>query len=459
VVEALLRREGMGVSENALLARARGYLLRGAVLAALTLLMTLLYASAAWADTFTVTNLNDSGTGSLREAINDAEARAGADEIVFADGVSGTITLRSMLPSANDCVIDELVINGGGDVTVSGNDAVPVLWVCSDPLILRNLTITDGLGSPEFGFGAGSIVNFGRLKVINSTFSGNGPVVGASGDDFPSGAIQNGGFDATLDVINSTFSGNNSSESGAGINNECGTVDVSGSTFSGNSAEWNGGAIVSGICQDFFPGDLTITNSTFSGNSANLGGGALSSSGALEVNNSTFSGNSAPEGGAISASVSFGPTRFIVRNTIVANSTSGDNCSLFETGIPITDGGYNIDDDGSCGLTQATGSLPNTNPLLDPAGLSDNGGPTQTIALQPESPAVDLVGQEVCPPPNTDQRGVERPQGEACDSGAFELVQGPQTKADCKKGGWEEFGFKNQGRCIASLQKKQSTNG
>jgi hypothetical protein len=68
---------------------------------------------------------------------------------------------------------------------------------------------------------------------------------------------------------------------------------------------------------------------------------------------------------------------------------------------------------------------------------------------------VDLVGQDACPPPETDQRGVERPQGESCDSGAFELVQGPQTKADCKKGGWEEFGFKNQGQCIASLQKEQ----
>ena len=68
-------------------------------------------------------------------------------------------------------------------------------------------------------------------------------------------------------------------------------------------------------------------------------------------------------------------------------------------------------------------ALSNTNPLLDPAGLKDNGGLTQTIALQPDSPAVDLVGQSACPPPTTDQRGVGRPQEEACDSGAFELVQ------------------------------------
>jgi hypothetical protein len=96
---------------------------------------------------------------------------------------------------------------------------------------------------------------------------------------------------------------------------------------------------------------------------------------------------------------------------------------FFGYGFTIRDGGYNIDSGTSCGFTQATGSLSNTNPLLDPAGLQDNGGRTQTIALQPDSPAVDLVGQGACPPPTTDQRGVGRPQEEACDSGAFELVQ------------------------------------
>ena len=102
-------------------------------------------------------------------------------------------------------------------------------------------------------------------------------------------------------------------------------------------------------------------------------------------------------------------------------SASGHNCSGFE----ISDGVCNIDSGTSCGFTQATGSLSNTDPLLDPAGLQDNGGRTQTLALQPDSPAVDLVGQGACPPPTTDQRGVGRPQEEACDSGAFELVQQP----------------------------------
>ena len=92
------------------------------VLTMFTLVLAVHYASPAWADTFTVTNLNDSGPGSLRAAINAAEANAGADEIVFANGVSGTITLASTLPTVTDSA--GLMIDGGGDVTVSGNDAV-----------------------------------------------------------------------------------------------------------------------------------------------------------------------------------------------------------------------------------------------------------------------------------------------------------------------------------------------
>ena len=150
--------------------------------------------------------------------------------------------------------------------------------------------------------------------------------------------------------------------------------------------------------------DSTISNNRVS---ASGGGIGIFDAGTLEVTNSTISGNSATFRGSGIHLVdnSVGAT---LRSSIVANNTSGDNCSLVTT---LTDGGYNVDDDGTCGFTQATGSLPNTDPLLDPEGLRNNGGPTKTIALQPESPAVDLVGQEACPPPNTDQRGVARPQG------------------------------------------------
>ena len=91
----------------------------------------------ARAASFTVSNTNDSGPGSLRQAILDANATAGADVITFS--ISGTITLGSTLPTIND----DLTIDGTGqNVTVSGNDALQVMWVTSGKkLNLSALTI------------------------------------------------------------------------------------------------------------------------------------------------------------------------------------------------------------------------------------------------------------------------------------------------------------------------------
>jgi hypothetical protein len=104
----------------------------------------------------------------------------------------------------------------------------------------------------------------------------------------------------------------------------------------------------------------------------------------------------------------------------VANSPSGGDC-FKRPNDPITDAGYNLVEDGSC-ITDATSF--SGDPLL--GDLADNGGPTQTHALLTGSPAIDAGpptdGDPIaCPPPDTDQRGVSRPQGSACDIGAFEL--------------------------------------
>jgi hypothetical protein len=115
-----------------------------------------------------------------------------------------------------------------------------------------------------------------------------------------------------------------------------------------------------------------------------------------------------------------------LKSTILANNSG--NCSQTGYGTFISDG-YNLSDDGSCSgsLTQPTDKN-NTPAGLDPKGLQNNGGPTQTIALLPSSPAVDAIPVANCTdtngnPVSTDQRGVSRPQGPNCDIGAFELVQ------------------------------------
>jgi hypothetical protein len=104
-----------------------------------------------------------------------------------------------------------------------------------------------------------------------------------------------------------------------------------------------------------------------------------------------------------------------VTGTIVASGTGGRDCA----GTLGEDQGYNLDGDDSCGFTRAT-DITNTDPLLGP--LANNGGPTQTMALLPGSPAIDKGGTAANGCLATDQRGVTRPQGPACDIGAFEAV-------------------------------------
>jgi hypothetical protein len=101
--------------------------------------------------------------------------------------------------------------------------------------------------------------------------------------------------------------------------------------------------------------------------------------------------------------------------------------SIFVTPLPVSDQGYNISDDNSCAFS-AVGSLNNTDPLLDPAGLANNGGPTDTIALLSGSPAIDAIPLDSCidqdgNPLTTDQRGFPRPDAEeqVCDIGAYEF--------------------------------------
>jgi predicted outer membrane repeat protein len=151
-----------------------------------------------------------------------------------------------------------------------------------------------------------------------------------------------------------------------------------------------------------------VKNSRLSSNGA-ADGGAINNYGTVTVSNSTFSGNSATSyGGGIRT---YGGTGTL-KNTIVANSPAGGNCSG-----AITDGGGNL----SYPDTTCPGM--NRDPKLGP--LQDNGGPTHTMALGPSSAAIDAADDAVCaaaPVNNLDQRGITRPQGPHCDIGAFEVA-------------------------------------
>src|SRR5262249_9305273 len=214
----------------------------------------------------------------------------------------------------------------------------------------------------------------------------------------------------TVNISNSTFANNSALSRGGGIDNR-GTVSISNSTFSGNSTGAEGGGL-------FTFGTLSINNSTFANNSAGNRGGALCNGGTVSISNGTFSGNSAGEGGGITNGCSPGggpSSKVSVGGSIVATNAGG-NC-VNEAGT-ITSQGYNLESGSDCGFT-GTGDLQNTDPKLASA-LASNGGATQTLALLDGSPAINKIPTSACTLA-TDQRGVSRPQGPACDIGAFEF--------------------------------------
>jgi hypothetical protein len=147
-------------------------------------------------------------------------------------------------------------------------------------------------------------------------------------------------------------------------------------------------------------------------------GGASCNGGTLTISNSTFSGNVARRhrGGGI---FNLNGATVALQNSIVSNNT-GRNCSG-----TMTSNGYNLSSDGTCGFN-STGDLNSTDPKLGP--LQNNGGPTQTMALNPESPAVDAGNPSGCVDGQghllkTDQRSEPRPDKEdsgGCDMGAYE---------------------------------------
>ena len=357
-------------------------------------------APVSGAGTLTVTNCHDSGAGSLRAEI--ASATAG-DTVNFFVSCPATspITLASTLD-----INTNLDISGPGTtrLVVSGNNAVEDFSVASGvTATVSGITIEKGVGGTVDGVGyGGGINNEGMLTVSGSTLSANS-------SDFIGGGIVNDG--GTLSVTDSTLAGTGTAlttpcqappRTTVGVDNG-GTMAITGSTFRQRAGGTQYGG---GIEND--NGTLTLTISTLYGNTAAAGGAIynLYDAGAVAMVASTLSNNSGPAIYNVQGTVS-------AKATIVANSTPSGGCEGDGT---FTDLGYNLNDDGTCQFTTST-SLPDTPSGLDPAGLQNNGGPTQTIALEPGSAAIKhITNAAFCLP--TDQRGysVTVP----CDIGAYD---------------------------------------
>jgi hypothetical protein len=311
------------------------------------------------------------------------------------------------------------IIGSGAKTTIIDAEGLQaqVAVVGSEPRVPSTLSGMTFRNGDVVANGGGGIYNcFSTLTVIDSIITGN-RVRGGPGIFPYGGGIYNCG-NATLTLINTTVSDNNA-EFGGGICNG-GMLTIINSTFSGNVArKQKGGAIAN-------YGTLTLTNSTLTGNSSStegraggiLNGGLFQSSGFLLIRNSTISGNVAAEDEGVGIFNVNGSTAEL-KNSIVANHAGG-NCHGAMTSF-----GYNLSSDDSCNFS-GPGDLNNTEPLL--GLLQSNGGPTDTMALLPGSPAIDGGNPDGCTTAGgkllkTDQRGMPRPDREdktGCDIGAYE---------------------------------------
>lgn len=290
-----------------------------------------------------------------------------------------------------------------------------------------------------------------RVFDVAAVSGGLTPTVSISGTEIAGGDanLSNGSFggdirNAGVLTLSDDWITNGFACSGGGVGNSSGTLTIERSLVSDNHAACGGGD--SGGVENFgapgtpdLPGHLAIDDSTIANNDARLVGGVFSwndSNNTVSIVNSTIAGNAArdePSGGprGPGGGLGLGDGIARVRDTILAGNveitggmTTQSNCA---PGPGITSLGRNIDSGTDCLLSDTLAGeadQANTNPMLGP--LQNNGGPTMTLALAPGSPARDKVPDSGAGCPGTDQRGVPRPQGPACDIGAFELQVPPR---------------------------------
>lgn len=333
-----------------------------------------------------------------------ASAMAATIEVTSnADDDAGALcTLREAISSMNTAILsgDCEYYNGMGTfglnnrILFNSGLAGQTIELAGSELVLGFRGQIDGSTASGITIDANQL---DHVFTVNTDVSMNDLTLTGAAGDF-GGAIAV--FDSQLHLENMTITGNSASR-GAGIYLAAeSSLTLANSTVHGNSSNRFGG----GILADY--ASVEISNSTISGNTSSREGGGLHlrNGSTAEINNSTFSENFGSTGGAIFLSNSSAS----IKNTVLANSTGGGDCSP-----TLTSDTASIIEDGTCANLARS-----IDPRLGP--LADNGGPTLTHALRPTSPARDSGILADCE--TFDQRQQLRDDGDGnCDVGAIEF--------------------------------------
>jgi hypothetical protein len=413
---------------------------------------------------------------SLRDAVAEANASAGADTIVLPAGTY-FLSQPGITDTTGDIDIrDELVITGAGSALtiIHANttllDRIFDVDSSTNSLGLTGLTLEGGNTTTGKGgaiFSNYNNLNFEDVVIRNSTAAAEGGGVYMEGGGLfllhseISGNHSGGDgggvncFGASLVTTESVIRNNTAAGEGGGIYVNSGELNITTSRVEGNSGGKGGGIFVFmgnspfSLSQSLVKGNTSgnegggiylysygtsqadIVNSTISGNLALNNGGGIYSEMPVNIRHSTIAENQAdtdhsehftPTGGGIYGYRATGV--FHISNSILANNTGNywgldpNNDCYLGVGGSVASQGYNlVEYPGICGFS-ATGDRVSVDPHLGP--LQDNGGLTHTYALLPGSPAVDKGDPAFAPPPDFDQRGFPRVFGSRIDMGAYE---------------------------------------
>jgi hypothetical protein len=343
----------------------------------------------------TVTTTADSGSGSLREAISNAQS---GDTIKFSSNLANQ---KITLTGGQLTVKQNITLDGSGasNLTINGNSSTRILAVEKFLNVnIKNLNFTNGRTTGAGGAGEGGAIqvrDYSTLTVENSKFTNNsasrggairvgyggGLTVRGSTFDSNDGTLSNDGFSAgaiatygaggaagkgKLVIENSTFT-NNKGVNGGAVYNLLGPLTIKNSVFKNNASTREGGAIFTdgadGDERDTVGGKILIESSQFEGNKAKAGGGALYlwtyRGDEAIIKDSTVLGNSVAKGGSNNlgrgGGIEFAGSKLTIANTTIANNTS-----------PVQGGGLWVNNNTSA--VTITSSTISGNKALEDAG-------------------------------------------------------------------------------------------